>query len=72
MDKEDARYQTLEQLHERRKQVVRLHNKDHGVMTIIEMTGLSYPTVRRTIDLYEAGGRPANVNRPGFRGRPRV
>jgi hypothetical protein len=25
MDKEDARYQKLEQLHERRKQVVRLH-----------------------------------------------
>jgi hypothetical protein len=28
MDKEDARNQTLAQLHERRKQVVRLHRKD--------------------------------------------
>jgi NitT/TauT family transport system ATP-binding protein len=28
MDKEDARFQTLEQLHERRKQVVRLHIVD--------------------------------------------
>ncbi len=67
MDKEDARYQTLEQLHERRKQVVRLHKKDHGIMTIVEMTGLSYPTVRRTIDLYEGGGWPAI--RPADRGR---
>ncbi len=31
MDKEDARYQKLEQLHERRKQVVRLHRKGLGV-----------------------------------------
>jgi transposase len=56
MDKEDARHQTLEQLHERRKQVVRLHRKGHRVMQIAELTGLSYPTVRRAIDLYEAGG----------------
>ncbi|MFV0679978.1 hypothetical protein [Ottowia sp.] len=34
MEKEDARYQTLEQLHERRKQVVRLHNKVIKVMQI--------------------------------------
>ena len=67
MDKEDARYQTLEQLHERRKQVVRLHKKDHGIMTIVEITGLSYPTVRRTIDLYKGGGWPAI--RPADRGR---
>jgi hypothetical protein len=32
MEKEDARYQTLEQLHERRKQVVRLHKKGIKVM----------------------------------------
>ena len=67
MDKEDARYQTLEQLHERRKQVVRLHKKAHGIMTIVDMTGLSYPTVRRTIDLYEASGWSAI--RPADRGR---
>ncbi len=67
MDKEDARYQTLEQLHERRKQVVRLHKRGTKVMKIIDMTGLSYPTVRRTIDLYEQGGWVAI--RPGDRGR---
>jgi len=38
---EDARYQTLEQLHERRKQVVRLHRKGYGVMSIVELSGLS-------------------------------
>ena len=59
MDKEDARYQKLEQLHERRKQVVRLHRKGHGVMAIVGMTGLSYPAVRLAIDLYEeAATRP--------------
>ena len=44
MDKEDARYQKLEQLHERRKQVVRLHLRGTGVMQIVTLTGLSYPT----------------------------
>jgi transposase len=61
MDKEDARNQTLEQLHERRKQVVRLHRKGHGVMRIAELTGLSYPTVRKAIDLYEAGEVAATI-----------
>jgi transposase len=59
MDKEDARKQTLEQLHERRKQMVRLHNKGHKVMKIVERTGLTYPTVRSAIDLFTQGGRPA-------------
>ena len=70
MDKEDARYQTLEQLHERRKQVVRLHRKGCGVMQIVALSGLSYPTVRGVIDRYEAGGmasvKPAaRGSRPG-------
>ena len=52
MDKADARFQTLEQLHERRKQVVRLHRKGMGVMRIVELSGLSYPTVRSAIDCY--------------------
>src|SRR5574337_1503661 len=69
MEKEDARYQTLEQLHERRKQVVRLHRKRIKVMQIVTMTGLSYPTVRRTIDLFETGGWAAI--RPALRGRDR-
>ncbi|MCS6764150.1 MAG: helix-turn-helix domain containing protein, partial [Candidatus Protistobacter heckmanni] len=55
MEKEDARYQKLEQLHERRKQVVRLHLKGYGVMAIVELTGLSYPAARLAIDLYEEG-----------------
>ena len=67
MDKEDARYQTLEQLHERRKQVVRLHRKGHGVMHIVELTGLSYPAVRRTLDQFAAGGLAAIA--PAARGR---
>ena len=69
MEKEDARNQTLEQLHERRKQVVRLHKKDIKVMQIVAMTGLSYPTVRVVVDLYEAGGWSAI--RPALRGRSR-
>jgi transposase len=67
MEKEDARYQTLEQLHERRKQVVRLHKKGLKVMQIVSMSGLSYPTVRAAIDLFESGG--WNAIRPTLRGR---
>ena len=69
MEKENARKQTLEQLHERRKQVVRLHKKDIKIMQIVSMTGLSYPAVRATIDLFEAGGWAAI--RPTSRGRSR-
>ena len=36
MDKEDARYGKLEQLHERRKQVVRLHQEDNIRRTICD------------------------------------
>ena len=67
MEKEDARYQTLEQLHERRKQVVRLHKKGIKIMQIRALTGLSYPTVRAAIDLFDAGGWSAI--RPALRGR---
>jgi len=67
MNKEDARYQTLEQLHERRKQVVRLHRKGMGVMRIVELTGLSWPAVRATVDAYEQGGMAAI--KPADRGR---
>ena len=55
MENENARRQTLEQLHERRKQVVRLHKKAIKIMQIVSMTGLSYPAVRATIDLFLAG-----------------
>jgi Winged helix-turn helix len=67
MEKENARKQTLEQLHERRKQVVSLHKKALGVMQIVSMTGVSYPAVRACINLFEAGGWPAI--RPAQRGR---
>lgn len=67
MEKESARDQTLEQLHERHKQVVRLHLKGIKIMKIVDMTGLTYPTVRKAIDLYEARGWPAL--RPASRGR---
>ncbi len=67
MEKENALKQTLEQLHERRKQVVRLHKKAMGVMQIVSLAGFSYPAVRACIDLFEAGGWPAI--RPAVRGR---
>ena len=67
MDKEDARYQKLEQLHERRKQVIRLHSRGHCVMQIVDLTGLSYPAVRLAIDLYEQGG--VRALKPAARGR---
>ena len=56
MEKENAAKQNLEQLHEQRKQVVRLHEKGIKVMTIVSMTGLSYPCVRSTVDLFDTGG----------------
>jgi transposase len=67
MDREDARYQTLLQLHERRKQVIRLYTKAYPVMTIAELSGLSYPTVRSAIDSYKHGGMEAIA--PNDRGR---
>jgi transposase len=67
MNKEDARYQTLQQLHERRKQVVRLHTNGYAIMAITQLSGLSYPTVRRVIDRYETGGLEAIA--PAERGR---
>ena len=69
MDKEDARKQAMEKLYERRKQVVRLHKRGMGVMQIVAMTGLSYPTVRSCIDRFDAGGWAAI--RPARRGRQR-
>jgi transposase len=57
----------LEQLHERRKQVVRLHLRGTGVMEIASLTGLSYPTVRTAIALLLAGGWSAI--KPAARGR---
>ena len=41
MDREDARKQSREVLHERRKQVIRLHRKGMPVLEIVEHSGLS-------------------------------
>jgi transposase len=59
MEHDDGRKQSLEALHERRKQVIRLYRKGYKVMTIVELTGLSWPTVRSAIDRYEAFGSAA-------------
>lgn len=67
MDKVDARFQTLDRLHLRRKQVVRLHGQGFGVMRIVALSGLSYPTVRVTIDRYREGG--AAAVKPARRGK---
>jgi transposase len=67
--KENAKKQTLEQLHERRRQVVSLHKKGIKIMQIVAMTGLSYPPVHAAIDLFEAGGWVAI--KPALRGRGR-
>jgi transposase-like protein len=40
VEKESARSQTLEQLAERRKQVVRLYRQGTKIMQIVTMTGL--------------------------------
>lgn len=56
MSDHNARNQSL---HERRRQVIRLHKKQYGVMRIVELTNLSWPAVRVAIDLYEAGGMAA-------------
>lgn len=67
MSDQDARKQSLAELHERRRQVIRLHKKGYGVMQIVELTGLSWPAVRAALDLYEAGGMLAL--KPKGRGR---
>lgn len=67
MEKEDARFQKLEVLHERRKQAVRLHRKGVKVMQVVAMTGLSYPTVVAAIARFDKGGWAAL--KPAGRGR---
>lgn len=67
MDKEDARKQPREVLHERRKQVVRMHRKGVGVMRIVEQTGLSWSAVNVALALYHSGG--AVALKPDARGK---
>lgn len=67
MDKEDARYQTMERLHERRRQFIRLHKRGIKVMELVQMPGLSSPAVRKVLDLFKHGRWPAI--KPAGRGR---
>ena len=67
MEKEDARKQSREVLHERRKQVIRLHRKGVGVMQIVEQTGLSWSGVNAALRLFEQGG--AAALKPHARGK---
>ena len=67
MQKEDARKQSREVLHERRKQVIRMHRKGVGVMQIVEQTGLSWTAVNTAIRLHSASG--ASQLKPGIRGK---
>ena len=66
MKNEDAR-KTPASLHERRKQVIRLHKKGYGSMKIIELTGLSWGAVKTAKNLYEEGG--LSALKPKTRGR---
>ena len=54
-------------LHERRKQVVRLHRMGINFMQIVDRTELSYPPVRFAIDCFEAGG--LSAIKPARRGK---
>lgn len=47
--------------------MVRLYRKGYGVMQIVELSRLSYPTVRSAIDRYEKGGLAAL--KPSARGK---
>ena len=67
METTDKEVQTLEQLYALRKQAVRLHRKGMPVMQIVTATGLSWPSVRNALDLYEGGGMVAL--RPSVRGK---
>ena len=63
----DARKLSDGALHELRRQVIRLHKAGHKMMRIVELTGLTWLSVRRAIDRYEAEG--AAGLKPKTRGR---
>ena len=67
MEKDDARKQTREVHHERRKQVIRLHRKGMPVMQIVEHSGLSWYAVNAAIRRYLTEG--AGALKPAARGR---
>ena len=63
----DARSLSHDALHERRRQVVRLHLMGGNPTWISELTDLSYTAVRKIIGLYQLGG--AAALEPATRGR---
>jgi len=67
MEKEDARKQTREALHERRKQVIRMHRKGMPVMQIVEHSGLSWCAVNAVIKRDSEAG--ASALKPDARGK---
>ncbi|AEJ01121.1 isxo7 transposase [Nitrosomonas sp. Is79A3] len=67
MEKEDARKQSREVLHERRKQVIRLYRKGMRVMQIVEQSGLSWYAVNTAINCYRTAGTAAL--KPAARGK---
>ena len=67
MQKEDARKQSREVLHERRKQVIRMHRKGMPVMQIVEHSGLSWYAVNAAISAYSTTG--AGALKPAARGK---
>ena len=67
MEKEDARKQSREVLHERRKQVIRMHRKGMHVMQIVEHSGLSWSAVSAAINAYSTAG--AAALKPAARGK---
>ena len=56
MEKEDARTQSRGVLHERRKQVIRLHKRGVKPMQLVAQTGLSWTAVNRALKLFAEGG----------------
>ena len=66
MEKDDVRKQTREALHERRKQVIRMHRKGMPVMQIVEHSGLSWYAVNTAIRRYSEAG--ASEFKPESRG----
>ena len=67
METTEKEVQTLEQLYALRKQAVRLHKSGMRVMQIVTATGLSWPSVRMALNLYEQGGMAAL--KPAVRGK---
>lgn len=67
MEKEDARKQTREALHERRKQVIRMHRKGMPAMQIVDRSGLGWYAVNAAIKRYSKAG--ASGLRPEARGK---